>query len=333
MSTIKDIARETGLGLATISKYINGGTVREKNKIAIDAAIERLGYTVNEFARGLKTSRSRSIGAVIPDLGNVFISAIIKAAEDILRRHGYSVLICDCGGDPTQEGEAVRFLLQKRVDGILTMPVFREGVETALRQEVPVLLLDRMLSGLEGQVNAVLIDNVNAAADAVSSLIDHGHRRIGIILGPQDIFTSSQRQLGYSQAMITHSLQPEARFIVNTDYTVQGGYAAMRGLLKENPDMTAVFVTNYEMTLGAILAVNELSIPIPEQLSFIGFDNQQLSRIVRPPLTIVAQPLEEIGAAAAEILLAHLESGGKPVENRIVTLSTTIEKGDSVRRL
>lgn len=333
MATIKDIARETGLGLATISKYLNGGNVREKNRVAIDEAIDRLGYTVNEFARGLKTSRSRSIGVIIPELGNQFISTIITVVEDILRKSGYSVLVCDCRTDPAQEREAVRFLLAKRVDGILNMPVSTDGAHLApaLAQNLPVVLIDRMIDGLQESVNAVLVDNVGGSYAAVSSLIEAGHRNIGVIVGPKGLFTSSQRLLGYSQAMIAHALVPGDAYIEYSDYTVQGGHESMRRLLAHE-ELTAVFVSNYEMTLGAILAVNELGVRIPERISLIGFDNQQLSRVVQPPLTIVTQPLEQIGERAAEILLDALHAKERP-QNRILTLPTGLLEGQSVATL
>lgn len=334
MATIKDIARETGLGLATISKYLNGGRVLEKNKIAIEQAIDRLGYTVNEFARGLKTSRSKSIGVVIPELNNLFITSIITVVEDILRKSGYSVLICDCRTDEEQEREAVQFLLGKRVDGIINMPVSEDGghLHAALERNIPVVLIDRMIHGLGDVVNAVLVDNVSGVSGAVSTLIRAGHTQIGIIVGPQGVFTSSERLLGYSQALIQNALVPDDANIAYGGYTVQGGYESMRQLL-QNPDLTAVFVTNYEMTLGSIIAINELGIKIPEQLSLIGFDNQQLSRVIRPRLTIVTQPLEQIGEAVADILLDALQAADQPPSNRVITLPTGMILGESVRTI
>ncbi|MDL2233721.1 LacI family transcriptional regulator [Ruminococcaceae bacterium OttesenSCG-928-L11] len=329
MATIKDIARETGLGLATISKYLNGGTVREKNRLAIEAAVDKLGYTVNELARSLKTSRSRTIGVVIPELGNAFVTTIITEMEDILRKNGYSVIVCDCRTDAAQEREAVRFLLQKRVDGILNMPVSRDGthLDSALEAGVPVVLIDRMIDRLAGKVHSILVDNAAGASAAVSRLIDAGHRHIGVILGPQGVFTTAQRHLGYSRAMTRNGLTPDAAFVVYGDYTVQGGYEGMRRLL-ELPGLTAVFVTNYEMTLGAIIAGNELSVKIPERLSLIGFDNLQLSQVIQPRLTIVTQPLKEIGEAAAGIFLEALEADAPEI--RELVLNTGLLEGDSV---
>lgn len=332
MATIKDIARETGLGLATISKYLNGGHVLDENKAAIDSAVERLGYTVNEMARGLKTARSRSVGVVIPELGNQFIATVITAMEDILRRSGYAALVCDCRTDPARERETVRFLLRKRVDGIINMPVSMDGghLREAFDRDIPVVLIDRLLPGIGERASAVLVDNAGGAEQAVSLLTGAGHRRIGAILGPRGVFTSGQRLQGYTEALRKSGLAPEEALIAYGDYTVQGGYESMRGLLERTP-ITAVFVTNYEMTLGAVLALGELGVRVPEQLSVIGFDNQVLSRVIRPPLTTVTQPLEQIGKAAADILLRRF--AGEPAGPRVVTLPTGMVYGESIRKI
>lgn len=311
--------------------------MREQNRAAIEAAVDRLGYTVNELARGLKTSRSKTIGVVIPELGNVFVASIVTAMEDVLRKSGYSVMICDCRTNETQERDAVRFLLGKRVDGILNMPVSRDGAHlvAALERGVPVVLIDRWIAGLENQAHCVLVDNVGGAAEAVSRLIECGHERIGIILGPRDVFTTGQRLLGYTNALAAGGLRVDDAHVVYGDYSVQGGYEGMRRLLEQR-DVSAVFVTNYEMTLGAVIAVNEMGVKIPDDLSLIGFDNQQLSQVIRPQLTIVTQPLSEIGEAAAGIFLATLESSAiesHEPQIRRVTLSTGLSDGQSVRRL
>ena len=334
MVTIKDVAKETGLGISTISKYLNGGNVREKNKLAIDGAIEKLGFTANEFARGLKTKKSHTVGVVIPELSNLFITSIISVVEDILRKNGYGVIVCDCRTNEEQEREAIRFLMGKMVDGIINMPVSIDGKHLfpLIENEIPIILLDRMIPQLREHVNAVLVDNVSASASAIKLLFDAGHTNIGIILGPRDVFTSQQRLLGYSQVFIQNSLLPDESRIIFSDYTVQGGYESMKRLLKDN-NLTAVYTTNYEMTLGALIAINESGVNIPEQISFVGFDNVYLAQVIRPKLTIVTQPIEEIGRHTAEILLSLFSSGTKLTETKVITLSTQISEGRSVKFL
>ena len=332
-ATIKDIARETGLSIATVSKYMNGATLREKNRIAIERAVKKLDYTVNEYARGLKSNKSRTIGVVIPELSNLFVTQIITKMEELLRGQGYSVIICDCHTDEKLECEAVRFLLGKMADGIVNMPVGKDGrhLQPAIAKGVPIALIDRPIEGLAGTVDSVLIDNTAAAKLATSYLLKKGHKEIGIIVGPADVFTSTQRLKGYFEAFQACGMTPNGENIQHSSYTVQGGHESMRRLLARNR-CTAVFVTNYEMTLGAIIAVNEMGLKIPDEISIIGFDNMDLSRIAQPQLTIVTQPLEQIGAQAAKLLLEHL-TGGSPAAPVAVSLSTTLQEGASVRQL
>jgi LacI family transcriptional regulator len=333
-ATIKDIARETGLSFATISKYVNGGTLKEKNRIAVERAIKKLDYHVNEYARGLKSNRSRTIGVVIPELSNLFVTQIITVMEDALRKRSYSVIICDCHTDEKLECDAIEFLIGKRVDGIINMPVCRDGrhLRPAIEQKIPTVLIDRTIPELSNYVDSVLIDNAAAARSATSYLLEKGHSRIGIIVGPKDVFTSQQRLAGYIDALESCHVTYDEKLVINSDYTLHGGYECMRRMLKTCPDITAIFVTNYEMTLGAIIAANEFGIKIPQELSFIGFDNMDLSRIAHPKLTIVTQPLEEIGSQVARILLDRLtrENTGVPMK---ITLSTALQIGASVQAL
>jgi LacI family transcriptional regulator len=329
MATIKDIARVTGLGLATISKYLNGGNVRPKNKSSIEAAIAELNYSVNVYARGLKTNRSRTIGAVIPELNNVFITTIMSTVTDVLRQHGYGLLICGCRSDERQEREAVRFLMSKSVDGIISMPVSQDGshLKPAIESSIPVVLIDRNVNALRGSTSSVLVDNVTASAQATQAILDAGHTRIGIVVGPAGVFTSQQRLLGYHQAHMQSGLMPDEGMVVYDNYTVQGGHDAAKQLLSRGA--TALFATNYEMTLGAVIALNEMGIKIPNQMSFVGFDNMQLAEVICPKLTIVSQPLTDIGESAARIMLSQL-TANRVGKNESVILPAEIIWGESI---
>ena len=149
-ATIKDIARETGLSLATISKYLNGGSLREKNRVAIEDAIKKLDYHVNEYARGLKSKKSRTVGMVLPELANLFNMKIVSTIEQMLQKHGYSVIICDSQNSLEQEARSVEFLLNKQVDGIINIPMGNNSkhLRPAVEHNVPILLLDRPLEDL-----------------------------------------------------------------------------------------------------------------------------------------------------------------------------------------
>lgn len=308
-ATIKDIAKRTGLGLATISSYLNGGNVREKNRIKIEEAIEELHFEVNEVARGLKTNRTKTIGILIPELNNIFFAEIITAAEDILRSHGYATMICDCRSDVKREEEAAEFLLHRRVDGMILMPTGAEKkvFKKFARAGKPVVVIDRKMEGI--QCDSVLVDNEGAAEDAVNRLIASGHRKIGMISGPEQVYTSFERQKGYEKALKQAEISLEESLVVRGDYTIAGGARAMRKLLEQNTDMTAVFISNYEMMVGAVMEINDSGIKVPEQLSVIGYDNEDFARASVPKLSIVTQPTREIGETAAELMLEKLEAG------------------------
>ena len=333
-ATMKDIARRTGLGLATISSYFNGGNVREKNRIKIEEAIEELHYEVNEVARGLKTNATRTIGVVIPELNNTFCAEIITGMEDVLRSHGYATIVCDCRTDKKLEREAVEFLIRRRVDGIINMPVDEEGNHLKRFQKMgkPIVLIDRKIQGID--CDSVLVDNKKAAEDAVRYFIGRGHRNIGIIGGPEEVFTAQERMAGYYKALESAGIPVRESLIWHGDYTIQGGVRGLEELVQNNPEMTAVFVTNYEMTMGAMIGVNELGIRIPVQLSMIGFDNLQFARACNPKLTIVAQPTDGIAREVAKVMLNHLENAGEtPGELFSEKLETEIIAGKSVRVL
>ncbi len=334
-ATIKDIARETGLSIATISKYLNGITIKKQNKTIIDEAIVKLNYTVNEYARGLKINKTRTIGVIIPELSNIFITNIISKMEETLRQNGYSTIICDCQSDANIEIDAVKFLLSKRIDGIINMPTDLEGghLKIAIENSVPTLLIDRMINNLENKVDSVVIDNSKAAADAVSYLTQNGHKDIGIILGPQNIYTSSEREKGYKHEINRQGIKLNEGLMFHGDYKISGGYEGLKTLLEKNPSMTAVFVTNYEMTLGAIIYANENGIKIPEQLSIIGFDNMELSRVFNPKLTIMSQPLQAIGDACASTMLKRLSESTNTVASEKIVLEASMIKGDSVAKI
>jgi len=330
-ATIKDVARHTGLSIATISKFINGGNVLEKNREVISRAISELGFHVNEIARGLKTSRSMTVGVLIPNLENVFCTSIVANIENTLQQAGYSSIICDYREDLALEREKLEFLARKAVDGFIYMPLGNQDgvVARLLERSMPVILIDRPLSGLA--CDTVLVDNLNAAYGAIERLINKGHRRIGVIAGPRGIYTAQERLKGYRRVHEDFDLPIEDSLILEGDYSLESGYRLMDHFLTRTDLPSAVFVTNYEMTLGAIMALNESSIRVPDEISIIGFDNQQLARIVKPALSIVVQPIQAIGETAAALLLKRLKGdyAGFPAMHR---LKTSLVMGESVKR-
>lgn len=334
-ATIRDIAEKADCGVATVSSYLNGGNVRPQNREKIESAIRELHYTVNETARQLKTNRTRMIGAVIPELDSTFCAQVLSEIEDTLRKHGYAMLVCDCRSDPAREKEAVDFLMKRRVDGLFVIPEDPTGSNFRNFSESgrPLVLIDRQIESLE--CSSVCVDNRRAMRSAVELLVASGHRKIGMIAGPQTNNAAKQRLKGFEQACEDNGINPGDRFVYYGDDSIASGTKGIHTLMTTSPQVSAVIVSNYQMTMGAVIGTNEMGVEIPGRISMIGFDNPQFARAVHPRLTIVNQPVKAIGSRAAEIMLRELEQKEKnsPFVPEHVWLETEIVPGHSVRDL
>lgn len=331
-ATIKDVAKYTGLSIATISKYLNGGNVLEENRKLIEEAIRALDFKVNEIARGLKTNKTMTIGVLIPDFNNLFFTTIVSNIENVLIKNGYSTILCDYKNDIELEKEKFNFLVNKQVDGIIIIPQGDIGgyIKEQLKKNIPLVLVDRALEDVE--CDTILVDNMNASYNAVEHLITRGHRRIGIIRGPDNIFTSIERLKGYIRVHKDYSMKIDESLVKKGDNDVESGYRCLNELMEMDVPPTAVYITNYEMTLGAIMAINERNVKVPDDLSVIGFDNLHIARIVKPPLTIVVQPMEQIGEVAANTVLKRIK-GDMSNYPSMVRLKTELMINQSVKDL
>lgn len=335
--TYKDIQRITGLSLATISKHFNGRTVREENKQAIEAAATRLGFRVNEVARSLRTRRSRTVGVVLPQLDNDFHLQIVAGVEEGLRDSGIGVVVCS-SQTATHSGYtgAVDLLQDRQVDGIIVVPsAHDESALVASRARgVPLVLVDRLVPGLDH--DAVVLDNRGASALAVDELRRHGHTDIAVITGSRSVWTMAERLAGYEEAMRADGLSVTQNGVVEGPLTVETGQRGMHRLLSRTRRPTAVLTTNYELTLGALIALAQADVDVPGEMSFIGFDSETLAQVTRPRTTVVTQPQREIARVAAELMQARLtasDDGGAPdarAQARTVVLPGTLLAGASV---
>lgn len=308
--TIKDLAKETGLACATISAYLNGVPVRAYNKVKIEAAIGKLGYIRNEYARGLKTHKSGTIGVLIPELSNIFSTTIITEIEERLREKGYGIIVCDCRTDVRREEESVRFLLTKMVDGLIIMPVSadKSSFKAATDNNIPVVVIDRKTDAEEA--SHILINNREISRLAAERLIAKGCGKIALITGDMSVYTARERKLGYEEAMRAVGAYDEA-LVYNGRLSVEGGYAAAKRALKEHTELDGIFVTNYEMTIGSIIALNEGGRKIGKDIEFTGFDRVEITRAFVSDMQTVNQPLAEIGKVAADTLVDMI-GGGAP---------------------
>lgn len=320
MATIKDVAQMAQVSLSTVSKYLNGGNVHADNAEAIRNAITSLDYRVNPFARRLKTQRSRSIGVLLPDMTAPFFGSVVTALNKTLREAGYHTLISCYGAMHGLERDNLQFLITNGVDGLVYVPEdvsSEEYCELTKIFNIPMVQVDRLIPGVEA--DAVLANNTDAQYQAVTRLIQKGHRRIAAITGPKSVFTAKERQTGYLRALSDGGiLYDDALFISgNNDFAT--GYLGFDALLQLPDPPTAVVATNHDITIGLVTAARERGVRIPEQLDVFGFDCAEVCTMMRPPLPVVHQPEEEIGQTAARYLLERLNGyTGAPRVTRLI---------------
>lgn len=331
-ATIVDIKEQTGLSLATISKYLNGGNVLPENKVKIEAAIKDLHYEVNEIARGLVTNKTRTIGVIVYSIESLFNGTLLRYIGDRLRKSGYGLLICDSCNDETIEAQNVRFLINKKVDGIIVVPVARSAafLEPAEKAGLPIVLLDRRLK--DAEFDCVKINNRLAAFRAVNTLIANNHKKIAVICSNESIYTGYERYKGYKDAMQQAGYPIPDEYVIMGVHAIEYGYESMKVLLALKDRPTAVFMSNYEITLGAVMAVNELGVLCPEDISMLGFDDLILSHVVKPKMYMVVQPMKEMGEKAVEMLLKRINSKEQELPVEIV-MSTIVQEGDSIAKI
>ena len=323
MATIKDVARMAGVSISTVSKYINGGNVREENLDAIRHAIEVLDYRVNPFARSLKTQRSKSIGVLLPDITAPFFGNVLTALDKVLRENGYHSLISCYSSNHGLERDNLSFLLSAGIDGLIYAAEdlsLDEFYELTATRKIPVVQLDRTLQGLDA--DAVLVNNAEASYAAVSHLIEKGHRRVAMISGPKSVFSAKERQIGYLRALSDRGILYDDQLVISQQNDFATGYLGFESLMQLADKPTAVFTTNHNITMGFLTAAREQGLRIPEDVDIFGFDCVEICSMLRPPIPVIHQPEAEIGALAANYLIQRLD--GYTGEPRMTKLKCSL---------
>lgn len=319
MATIKDVARMAGVSMSTVSKYINGKTVRPECAGSIRAAIEALDYRVNPFARSLKTQRSSSIGVLLPDISAPFFGAVVTTLDKTLREHGYHTLICCYSANHSLERDKLQYLISTGVDGLLYIPEdlsAEEYYELTANCNIPLVQLDRMIQGVTS--DTVLVNNADAVYAATAELIRRGHRRIGLLSGPKFVFSAKERQVGFLRALSDHGILFDDALFYSNEHTFGTGYQGCESFLSLPEPPTAILSTNYDITLGLITAIHDRGLRIPEDIDVFGFDCVNVCTMMKPPLPVVYQPEQLMGQTAAQYLIQRLEGyTGEPRLTRL----------------
>ncbi|MBB6450015.1 LacI family transcriptional regulator [Geomicrobium halophilum] len=306
MSTsIREVARKAGVSTATVSHVINETRfVAEKTRQRVIDVMTELDYTPNFAAKTLRSQKTFTIGLVLPDISNHFFTSVVKGIEQHLDQKGYQLLVGNTDENVDVEIEKIKTFQAQQVSGIILASSAEnyEEIEPYLNQETPTVFIDRIPHG--ANVDYIAVENEKAVYGAVQRFIDLGHQQIGMITGISKLSSTQERMNGYRRAIEHSQLQLDESLIYTGDSKFEGGYKAAQQLLK-NTGITAMFVANNLMTIGAITYLKEQKVKIPEDIAIIGFDDYEWAKITDPPLSVIKQPTEEIGEKAAEILLSR----------------------------
>jgi LacI family transcriptional regulator len=319
--TGKEVAKLAGVSTATVSRALSGSSgVRETVRSRILEAARSLSYRPNRAARDLRVRSSRAVGVLIPDIENPFFTSLVCGIEDFLGKTDYSLLLASYNEDPGQESRRLEVF---RADGVGGLIFAASRAPSRLYAELgragmALVAVSRDIAG--SRSDQVTVANQEGAHAAASHLIQLGHTRIAIINGPLVFSTARDRQAGYEDALRDAGLPLDENLVVHCAFRQSEGYAAMLQLLQLPSPPTAVFAGSNLLTLGALQAIHERQLTIPDEIAIVGFDEMPWAMSLRPPLTTVAQPAYEVGRTAAELLLARVREPSLP--RRQVVLET-----------
>ncbi|HUY80753.1 MAG TPA: LacI family DNA-binding transcriptional regulator [Acidobacteriaceae bacterium] len=314
--TLSEVAAVAGVGTTTVSRVINGGQRVDPRTLArVQSAIDALGFMPNQAARILKGDRTRTIGLIIPSIADPFFAACAEAAQGVARAHGSLLIVTTTQNDPRAELESVNVLMSHSADGLILAPSNSEsaGLRHALAcAGVPVVAIDRPLSG--SSIPSIVADNFVGANSATRHLIEHGYKRIACLTGELNLYTIQERISGYRQAVESAGLP----FLMDTSITDYKSTERAVETLLAGPDRPDAFLTlKNSTTMYAFEALQKLHFTIPTSVALFGYDDFELAEAVRPSISVVQQPIAEIGRTAAELLfeeLLRLHKDGRFVE-------------------
>lgn len=319
--TILDVAALAGVSIKTVSRVVNGEAyVAEATATRVRQAINELGFRRNDLAHLLRKQRAATIGLVIEDLGNPFYAMIARGAERVVHGHDSVLVVSSSEEDPERERALMTTLFRRRVDGLLLVPTSQD--HSFLRPEVErgtaIVCLDRPAAGLD--VDCVLLDNFRGAHDAVSYLVERGHRRVAIVSGGPGVWTGDERRRGYEVALREHGIDVDPGLIAEGCFEVAEADRDTRRLLSLADPPTAIFADNNRCAVGVLRAVAASA----GDVEVVGFDDFDLASVVRPPITTVSHDPSEMGRRAAELLFERVAGSHEPPRQVVIPVRLAV---------
>ena len=323
MVTLADVARRAGVSASTASRALNGrGELSERTRAAVADAARALQFQPSQLARSLRTSTTHTVGFVVPDVSSPFYAAALKGAQAALHESGYRVLLMDCEQSADREVEALHTLLAHRVDGLLvsTVGLERNRFARVLGHRVPCVFFDSAIDGVgDGRV---ILDNDRGIALLVDHLVEHGHRRIGLLAGSESETSGRERRLAFRAAMKRHGPRVTAGGVAGSRWTQEDGRESTHKLLDRRSPPTAIVASSVELALGTLHACRERGVRIPDDLALATFDDAYFAELLDPPLTAVTYDPAVVGQAAATALVEAM--GEDEPSRRDVSIPVTL---------
>ncbi len=330
MSTMKDVAKLADVSITTVSHVINGTRyVSPELKQKVNEAIEQLDYHPDPIAQGLSKGRSQTIALVVSDIVNPFFPQVVRGVEDCTREKEFSLILTNTDEDPTQERRNLSLLKSKRVDGFIVSPTSegKSNLQPLLEDGIPVVCIDRELRDVE--VDQVYSNNVEGGYKATEHLIEQGHEHIGIIIEFTEISSFAHRLEGYKRALRDHGIPVREEYIKKAGLEVEGAFASTETLLKENPEVSAIFSTNDLMTEGILRYFKQEGVRYPQEVALVGFDDPEWAASFNPSITSVAQQPYEMGYQAVQLLFEQMETETEDRHFRKIELEPTLKVRES----
>lgn len=328
--TIYDVAEKAGVAISTVSKVLNNtGSLADKTRKKVKETMEELNYQPSVVASVKK--RIQTIGLLIPNIANPFMAEVARSIENHAKRHGYSLMICSTDNDLKTEVEYISILKQKYTDGIIVATGLKKekAIKELIKTDLPIALLSREVPSLAA--DTVLVDDYLGGYEATRHLIDLGHEKIAMITEDTFFSTLRARVRGYKKALEEAGLNYDESLVLTNNISVEEGKKAMLILLKKSSPPTAVFASTESLAIGAVQGARELMVKVPDELSIVGFDDTVLSTICEPPLTTIAQPIDEMGKKVVELLIEEIEKK-KESKQRVVLSPKLIVRNSTARK-
>lgn len=334
--TIKEVARKANVSTSTVSRVLNNNyPVSEEVRDEVLRCMKELNYQPNGIARSLKNSKTQMIGFVVADIANPYFMQIAKAMESVISNENHSLVFCSSDGIPQKERKLLELLNEKRVEAMVIASSDPDGlyIKQLVDQGMPVVLIDRKLKGVDTDV--VVEDNFNAAYQLTEYLIKSGHRKIAIINVALSISVGLERFDGFKEAMKHNDIPVEERYVFKGGFTRMEAYHAAKRLIVENQNHlpTAIFCANNIMAEGAIIAVREFGMKIPDDISIVSFGTVDLLELIEPKLTIASQNPYAIGRKAGQIILDRVNHDGNARDFKEYVITSDIIIRDSVQTI